>query len=171
MINRKNCADRQKKNPIEAVCDLLAEERLAVTMISFYGSEDVLRKVLSHPQATLGSDGIYGGRPHPRLYGTYPRFLRTYVREGKVFSLPEAIRKITSFPAKILGIPDRGTLAEGNWADMVLFDPETITDRATYEEPELYPEGISRVFVNGIEVVNPKGTTGALPGRVLRKGH
>ena len=163
-------ADRQNKNPIEAVCDLLAEERLAVTMISFYGSEDVLRKVLSHPQATLGSDGIYGGRPHPRLYGTYPRFLRTYVRERKVFSLPEAIQKITSFPAKILGIPDRGTLVEGNWADLVLFDPKTVTDRATYEEPELYPEGISRVFVNGVEVVSPEGTTGALPGRVLRKG-
>lgn len=163
-------ADRQGKDPVDAVCDLLAEERLAVTMISFYGSEEVLEKVLTHPRATVGSDGIYGGRPHPRLYGTYPRYLRRYVREKKVFSLEEALRRITSFPASILGLIDRGTVKEGYWADLVLFDPHTIGDRATYEEPELYPEGISSVFVNGVEVVNQQGTTGELPGKVLRKG-
>ncbi|MGI6252267.1 MAG: N-acyl-D-amino-acid deacylase family protein [Aminivibrio sp.] len=163
-------ADRQGKNPVDAVCDLLAEEKLAVTMISFYGSEDVLRNVLSHPCATVGSDGIYGGRPHPRLFGSYPKYLREYVRENKTFTLEEAVRKITSFPAEILGIPDRGVIKESVWADLVLFDPEKIGDRATYEEPEQYPEGISYVFVNGVEVVNPEGTSGTLPGRVLRKG-
>lgn len=163
-------ADRQGKNPVDAVCDLLAEENLAVTMISFYGSEDVLRKVLSHPCATVGSDGIYGGRPHPRLYGTYPKFLREYVRESGTFTLAEAVKKITSFPAEILGLTGRGVIKEGNWADLVLFNPETVGDRATYDEPEQYPEGISRVFVNGAEAVSPEGATGKLPGRVLRKG-
>jgi N-acyl-D-aspartate/D-glutamate deacylase len=118
----------------------------------------------------VGSDGIYGGRPHPRLFGSYPKYLREYVRESKTFTLEEAVRKITSFPAEILGIPDRGTIKESAWADLVLFDPEKIGDRATYEEPEQYPEGISYVFVNGVKVVNPKGTSGTLPGRVLRKG-
>lgn len=163
-------ADRQGKNPVDAVCDLLAEEKLAVTMISFYGSEDVLRKVLSHPCATVGSDGIYGGRPHPRLYGSYPRFLRQYVRESRTFTLEEAVRKITSFPAKILGLGDRGTVEEGKWADLVLFDPDTVGDRSTYEEPELYPEGICSVLVNGVEVAGADGTTGKMPGKVLGKG-
>lgn len=168
----KSCqaiADEQKKNPIDAVCDLLSEENLAVTMISFYGSDDVLRKVLAHPSATLGSDGIYGGRPHPRLFGSYPRFIKQFVRDEKTFTLEEGIRKITSFPAQILGIDDRGVLKEGNWADIVVFNPDTIKDNATYENPELYPDGIEYVFVNGIEVVSPKGTTGVLPGKVLRK--
>lgn len=86
-----------------------------------------------------------------------------------MFTLPEAIRKVTSFPAQILGISDRGILKEGNWADIVLFDPETIGDTATYEEPEIYPEGIQHVFVNGKLVVDQQSLTGDLPGRVLRR--
>lgn len=163
-------ADRQGKNPVDAVCDLLSDEKLAVTMISFYGSEDVLRRVLSHPCATVGSDGIYGGRPHPRLYGTYPKFLKEYVRERGTFTLAEAVRKITSFPAEILGLTDRGAVKEDYWADLVLFNPQTVGDRATYDDPEQYPEGISRVFVNGVEVAGPDGALGKLPGKVLRKG-
>lgn len=156
-------------NPIDMVCDLLAEEELAVTMITFYGSDEVLEKVLAHSHATVGTDGIYGGRPHPRLYGTYPRFIKMFVREKSMFTLPEAIRKVTSFPAQILGISDRGILREGNWADIVLFDPETIGDTATYEEPESYPQGIQYVFVNGKLVVDQQNVTRSLPGRVLRK--
>ncbi len=169
----KSCqavADAQNKNPIDAVCDLLAEENLAVTMISFYGSEEVLKKVLSHPQATIGSDGIYGGKTHPRLYGSYPKFLKEYVREKKFMTLPQAVRKITSFPAQILGIPDRGVLREGCWGDVVLFDPKTIADTATYEQPAQYPIGIPYVFVNGVPAVEDSKTTGKLPGAVLRKG-
>ena len=156
-------------NPIDMVCDLLAEEELAVTMITFYGSEEVLEKVLAHSHATVGSDGIYGGRPHPRLYGTYPRFIEMFVREKRMFTLPQAIGKVTSLPARVLGISDRGILREGNWADIVLFDPETIGDTATYEEPESYPQGIRYVFVNGELVVDQQGVTGNLPGQVLRK--
>ena len=168
----KSCqaiADELKMNPIDMICDLLSEENLAVTMISFYGSEEVLEKVLTHAHATLGSDGIYGGRPHPRLYGTYPRFIKRYVREKKMFTLAEAIKKITSFPAQILGISDRGVLSEGKWADIVLFDPEKIDDTATYQEPISYPEGIPYVFVNGKLVVDQQRLTGNLPGQVLRK--
>ncbi len=157
------------KDEIDFVCDLLAQENLAVTMISFYGSEDVLVKVLGHPQATVGSDGIYGGRPHPRLYGTYPRFLKAFVREKKRFSLPEAIRKVTSFPADILGLRDRGVLREGLWADVVVFDPDRVADTATYEEPEQYPAGMPYVLVNGELVVDGGRFTGRLPGKVLRK--
>ena len=162
-------AERLGKNPVDAVCDLLAEERLAVTMISFYGSDDVLEKILTSPRASVGSDGIYGGRPHPRLYGTFPKFLRDFCLDSKKLSLEEGVKKITSFPAKILGIPDRGILAEGFWADMVLFHPSSLRDKGTYEEPEQFPEGIHSVFVNGVRVVDEKGTTGKLPGKVLRR--
>jgi N-acyl-D-amino-acid deacylase len=168
----KSCeaiATERGENPIDMVCHLLAEENLAVTMISFYGSDAVLEKVLSHPHATVGSDGIYGGKPHPRLYGAYPRFIEQFVRKKEVFPLPEAIRKITSFPAKILGITDRGVIQEGNWADLVLFESSTIRDKATYEDPEHYPEGISFVFVNGELVLDKGGATGNYPGKVLRK--
>jgi N-acyl-D-amino-acid deacylase len=167
----RDCADLARssgKDPIDFVCDLLAEENLAVTMISYYGSEPVLEKVLVHSQATVGSDGIYGGRPHPRLYGAFPRFLREFVRVKEMMSLPEAVRKVTSFPAEILGLKDRGVLKEGFWADVVLLDPERVADTSTYGEPELYPEGIPYVFVNGELAIDQGTFTGRLPGRALR---
>jgi N-acyl-D-amino-acid deacylase len=168
----KSCAELASicdQDPLDFVCDLLAEENLAVTMISFYGSDQVLHKVLGHPRATVGSDGIFGGRPHPRLYGAYPRFLKEFVNEKKMMSLPEAIRKITGFPASILGLEGRGLLKEGYWADLVLLDPEGIADRATYDQPELYPEGVPYVLINGELVVDGGETSGNLPGRALRK--
>ena len=168
----RDCADLAEtcgQDPIDFVCDLLAQESLAVTMISFYGSEQVLEKVLCHPQATIGSDGIYGGRPPPRLYGAFPRFLKEFVQSKRMMSLPEAIRKVSGFPAQILGLKDRGFLKEGYWADVVLFDAERVADRSTYEEPERYPAGIPYVFVNGKLVVERGKTTGNLPGRALRK--
>jgi N-acyl-D-amino-acid deacylase len=168
----RSCADLAaalSKDPIDFVCDLLAEENLAVTMISFYGSDEVLNRVLSHPQATVGSDGIFGGRPHPRLHGAYPRFLKEFVRERKLLSLPQAIHKITAFPASILGLTDRGALREGFWADVVLFDPAQVADTATYEEPEQAPLGLPYVLVNGEVVVDNGAFTGQLPGRALRK--
>jgi N-acyl-D-amino-acid deacylase len=168
----KSCAELasiRDQDPLDFVCDLLAEENLAVTMISFYGSDQVLDKVLRHPRATVGSDGIFGGRPHPRLYGAYPRFLKRFVDEMKLMSLPEAIHKISGFPAGILGLEGRGLLKEGYWADLVLLDPGKVVDRATYEQPEQYPEGIPYVMVNGQLVVDGDETTGSLPGRALRK--
>jgi N-acyl-D-amino-acid deacylase len=166
----RDCADLARtcgKDPIDLVCDLLAKENLAVTMISFYGSEQVLDKVLGHRQATVGSDGIYGGRPHPRLYGTYPRYLKAYVRDKERFSLPQAIRKITSFPAEILGLRERGILREGFWADVVLLDPDRVADRATYDAPEQYPTGMPYVFVNGQLVVERGVQHDVRPGQTL----
>ncbi|MFZ5918942.1 MAG: N-acyl-D-amino-acid deacylase family protein [Chloroflexota bacterium] len=168
----RDCADLARtcgKDAIDLVCDLLAEENLAVTMISFYGSEQVLEKVLTHPQATVGSDGIFGGRPHPRLYGAFPRFLKEFVRQRRLLSLPQAIRQTTAFPAQILGLTDRGLLRPGFWADMVLFDPDAIGDTATYEEPMQYPTGLPYVFVNGELAVDGGVFTGNLAGKVLRK--
>jgi N-acyl-D-amino-acid deacylase len=169
----KTCAELAHatgKDPVDFVCDLLAEERLAVTMISHYGSPDVLRQVLSHPCATVGSDGIFGGRPHPRLYGSFPRFLGRYVRDEKVLAMEEAVRKITGFPAELLGLTQRGQVKEGYRADLVVLDWGRLCDTATYEEPHSYPEGIDYVFVNGIPVVEGGVFSGQLPGQVLRKG-
>ncbi len=160
----------QSKQTLDAVLELLSEENLAVTMISFYGSEKIMEKVICHPLGTIGSDGIYGGRPHPRLYGTFPCYIRHFVREKKLLSLEEAVRKITSYPALILGLHGRGIIGEEKWADLVLFDPNTITDTATYNNPMQYPTGIQYVFVNGCPVVTPDGYTGKLPGIVLRRG-
>jgi N-acyl-D-amino-acid deacylase len=157
------------KDPVDFVCDLLADEKLAVTMISHYGSEEVLEKVLSHPHATVGTDGIFGGQPHPRLYGTFPRFLHEFVNTKKILSLTEAIRKITSFPADILGLNRRGIVKEGYWADLVIFDPRSFKDTATYDNPCAYPTGLSFVFVNGQIIVDEKGLTKNLPGHVLNK--
>ena len=162
-------AEAMGKDPIDFVCDLLAEEQLAVTMISHYGSEGVLAKVLTHPQATVGSDGIFGGRPHPRLYGSFPRFLHQFVIQQKLLSQEAAIRKITGFPAKTLGLKERGELREGYFADLVLLDWAELRDNATYNEPHQYSSGIEYVFVNGVPVVTPGNKVELLPGQVLKK--
>ena len=108
------------------------------------------------------------GKPHPRSFGTHPRVLAKYVREEGLLSLEEAIRKMSSGPANRLGLSDRGVLRPGMRADMVLFDPDTVQDEATFEEPERYPTGIPWVFVNGVAVIAEGEPTGELPGRVLR---
>jgi N-acyl-D-amino-acid deacylase len=169
----RSCEDLAKvsnKNPIDFVCDLLAEENLAVTMISHYGSEEVLEKVLRHPHATVGTDGIFGGQPHPRLYGTFPRFIHEFVYNKKMLTLTEAIRKITSFPAGILGLNRRGIVKEGYWADLVIFNPGSFVDTATYDNPHSYPTGLLFVLVNGQIVADKNGLTKNLPGHVLNKG-
>ncbi len=142
-------ADSRGVDPVDAVCDLLVEEDLQVSMISHYGSEENLESILKHPACAVATDGIYGGKPHPRLWGTYPRVLGKYVRERGVLSMPEAVHKATLLPCRIMGIPDRGTVAEGRKADLVVFDPESVRDRATYEKPERSPAGLKAVMVNG----------------------
>ena len=125
----------------------------------------------------IGSDGLYTGlpeqpdltNPHPRHYGTFARVLGRYCREEKVLELPEAVRKMTSLPAQILGLADRGRLAPGCAADVVVFDPLTIADRATFEAPFETAVGIGEVLVNGIPVVRDGKTTGETPGRILRR--
>ena len=134
-------------------------------------NEDDVRTVMRHPSTMIGSDGIpaLDGRPHPRLYGTFARVLGRYSRDLGLFLMEEAIYRMTGFPASKFGFRDRGLLREGFVADLVLFDPRTIIDVGTYEDPKHPPKGIERVFVNGVEVVAAAKHTGARPGRVLRR--
>ncbi len=159
------------KDPLEATFDLLYEEDNAVGMVDFYGLEEHVKAFISRPEMNVCTDGLLGGKPHPRVYGAFPRVLGKYVREEKVISLHEAVRKMTSRPAEVFGIKDRGLLKPGYAADVTVFDPAAIIDKGTYDEPRQHPDGIVHVLVNGVPVVrdgvhNPK----ALAGKVLRKG-
>ncbi len=170
-------SQRAGLDPYEYVRKLLIEEEGRVGMIAFAMSEDQLRVLYAHPYVGVGSDGAavapYGplakGKPHPRFYGTFPRVLGRYVREEKLVPLTEMIRKMTSMPAAHLGFAGRGALKEGWAADLVVFDPERIIDRATWTAPATYPEGVGHVVVNGVAVIEGGQHTGRLPGRVLRR--
>ena len=139
------------------------------------GEEDIER-IMKHELVMVGTDGsgispkgVLGhGKPHPRYYGTYPRILGKYVRERGLLTLEEAIYKMSGFPAKRLGLSDRGTLEVGNWADIVVFNQDIVIDRATYANPHQYPEGIEKVIVNVKLVIENEEHTGNLPGKVLR---
>ncbi len=171
-------AQETGKDVFSFIRDLLVEEKGQVGMISFIMSEENLKRILSLPYASIGCDGsVYSPsgilsqtKPHPRSYGSFPRFLGQYVREEKICSLAEAIRKITSLPASRLGINNRGIIAPGFKADLVLFDPDRIQDRATWLEPHAFPKGIMAVIVNGQVVIENGEFTPALPGKVLRRG-
>ena len=168
-------AAERKQDPYEFTCDLLVEEDGDVSIVGFGMSDDNTERVLKHPLVMLCSDGSalapYGplsrGMPHPRNYGAFPLFLQVYVREKKLLSLPEAIKKMTSMPAAKMGLQDRGSIKKGNFADLVIFDCVTISDRATYTEPKQYPTGIDYVIVNGKIVVDHGQHSGELPGKVL----
>lgn len=164
-------------DPYDVVFDIIISERDGARAIYFMMSEDDVIKVMKYPGTMIGTDGIalapHGelgkGKPHPRFYGTFPRILGRYVREKKVLSLEEAVRKMTSLPAGKLGLPDRGRIETGARADLVVFDFEEVIDKATYEDPHQFPEGIEHVLVNGEFVIRDGKGTGKLPGRVLRK--
>jgi N-acyl-D-amino-acid deacylase len=163
---------------IDLVCDLLTADGGATFVLICSIAEEDLQALLRSPAVLIGSDGravapdsVAGqGRPHPRFYGTFPRVLGRYARDLGVLSLPTAVHKMTGGPAEILGLVDRGLLREGYRADLTVFDPATVIDRATYDDPSQYPLGISTVIVNGVLVVEASQHTGALPGRVLRRG-
>ncbi len=172
-----DAAVKRKQAPYDFMRDILIEEEGSVGMVAFGMSEENLRKLYAHPLVTVGSDGnaaaidgVLGrGKPHPRFYGTFPRYLGKYVREGKALPLEEAIRKITSFSAEKIGLVERGRIREGYWADLTVFDPDTIIDNATYKDPHRYPGGIPHVIVNGIPAIRDGEHTGALPGKILRR--
>jgi N-acyl-D-amino-acid deacylase len=133
--------------------------------------EDDMRRILRHPATMIGSDGLPNDpRPHPRLWGTFPRVLGQYCREEKLFSLPEAIHKMTGMPAQRFGIAQRGRISEGYYADLVLFDPERIIDMATFSDPVRPAAGIERVWVNGTLSYTREGATGRRNGRYLPRG-
>jgi N-acyl-D-amino-acid deacylase len=134
-------------------------------------SEEDMRRILSHPATMIGSDGLPNDpRPHPRLWGTFPRVLGRYSREEKLFSLPNAIHKMTGMPAQRFGLAGRGLLRKDYAADLVLFDPETILDTATFSDPISPATGIAAVWVNGVLSYTAKGATGSRAGRFLPRG-
>ena len=160
----------------ETAMDLVIEDNSRVQSVFFTMSEDNIRRKIAVPWVSFCSDaGAYATdgvflnfQPHPRGYGTFARLLGMYVRDEQVIPLEEAVRRLTSLPAGNLGIRQRGSLEPGNFADVVVFDPETIADRATFEKPHQYAVGVQHVFVNGEAVIMNGGPTGAKPGRVVR---
>ncbi|MCB9597555.1 MAG: D-aminoacylase [Sandaracinaceae bacterium] len=155
----------------EAILDLLVEEETAVAAIAHVMGEEDVQRVMRHPQTMIGTDGFpqREGKPHPRTYGTYPRVLERYVRELGVLTLEQAVHKSTGMVAAKLGLSDRGVLRKGARADLVLFEPGEVHDRATFEDPRNAPEGVSHVFVNGAWTLKDGAHTGARAGRVLSK--
>jgi len=134
-------------------------------------SEQDMQRILSHPTTMIGSDGLPNDpRPHPRLWGTFPRVLGNYCREQRLFTLPQAVHKMTQLPAQRFGLSDRGLVREGYFADLVLFDPETIIDTATYADPIRPSHGIQGVWVNGVLSYTAAGPTGGRGGRFLQRG-
>ena len=160
-------ADDRGVRPVDAVCDLLREENLAVSAVYHMMDEADVREILTYERTCIGTDGLFGGKPHPRVYGTYPKVLGRYVREENLLTLAEAIRKMTSLPARAMGLPRKGLVRPGMDADLVVFDPVRIGTDATYENPRRHPDGIDHVIVNGEPVVRDGELTGATPGRVL----
>ncbi|OWK38203.1 N-acyl-D-amino-acid deacylase precursor [Fimbriiglobus ruber] len=163
------------KDPAETLLDLLVEDESSIGTAYFITAEENIRKLVSLPWISFGSDeaaqqpeGVFlKSMPHPRAYGNFTRVLGKYVREDKLLSLEAAVRKMTSLPAENLGLDRRGRLNDGYFADVVVFDPKTIADRATYEKPHQYSVGVKHVFVNGVQVLKDGEHTGAKPGKAL----
>jgi len=156
----------------EMGCDLIQAARVLAPAgaIYFMMSEDDVQRILSHPNAMIGSDGLpHDDHPHPRLWGTFPRVLGHYARERGLFTLEEAVRRMTSLPAAQFGISDRGKISVGSYADLVLFNPETVIDRATFDTPFEAADGIDLVMVNGRVIWKDGYATGARPGLALRR--
>jgi N-acyl-D-amino-acid deacylase len=169
-------ARMRNQEPVEALFDILIEEEVRAQAIFFSMSEDNLKTFLRQPWMMVGSDstarGVTGvtrqGKPHPRGFGSFPRVLGRYVRDEGVLTMPQAVRKMSGMPADKLGLAGRGYLKEGFFADIVIFDPDTVSDTATFEDPYRFPAGISHVFVNGELAVEGGVQTKARAGRVLR---
>ena len=164
-------AEKRGVDPYTAAFDLLMEEENAVGMVDFYGTEEHVKRFMMRPEMNACTDGLLcPGKPHPRLYGSFPRILGKYVRQEQLMSLETAVYKMTGKPANVLGLKERGTLKEGNWADITIFDADTILDQGTFTDPIQFPTGIAYVIVNGQVAVDHGKHTGALAGQVIRHG-
>ncbi|HVR86267.1 MAG TPA: D-aminoacylase [Planctomycetota bacterium] len=174
ILARRNAAS----DPIEGMFDFLLEENGSIPTIYAHHTEEDMNLALSQPWCSIGSDGLAHsiegplrrGRPHPRSFGTFPRVLGVYVREKKLLTLEDAVRKMTSLNAAKIGLRDRGVIRAGAFADLAVFDAGRVIDRATYLDPFQYPDGIEVVFVNGAVTVDHGRHTGARAGMVLRRG-
>ena len=169
-------AEETGKDPFDVAADLIVAENGHVTALYLGVSGDLheewaLRQIIQHPNASIETDAFSLGRgkPHPALYGSFPKVLGQYVREEKLLGLEEAVRKMTSLSAARFGLEDRGVVRSGCWADLTVFDPDEVWGATTYLEPDLRPSGIDYVLVNGVVMVD-QGTvdTETLPGRVVR---
>ncbi len=164
------------KDPFDTIFDLLIEDQAFTSVAMFMMSEPDIALALEQPWVSIcndsegtAPDGLLGKEhPHPRAYGTFPRILRKYVREEKKLTLADAIRKFSALPAQRMRLVDRGVLKQGMWADVTIFDPDTIRDVATFENPNQLSEGMRFVLVNGVPVIEEGKMTNALPGKVLR---
>jgi N-acyl-D-amino-acid deacylase len=162
-------------DPAETVMDLVLEDRSRVLAVYFLMSEENVKKQLRLPWLSFCSDGesqapegdFLKSSVHPRCYGNFARVLGKYTRDEKVLTMEEAVRKLSGLPATNLGLEGRGFLKEGMFADVVIFDPATIADRATFEKPHQYSVGMKHVFVNGVQVLRDGEHTGATPGRAV----
>jgi dihydroorotase/N-acyl-D-amino-acid deacylase len=165
-----------KMDPIDALCEILIRDHAFTSVAVFGMSEPDVALAVSQPWVAFNNDsqgtspaGLLGQEhPHPRAYGTFPRIIRKFVREDRLLSLEEAIRKMTALPAQKMRLADRGVLKVGMWADLVVFDPAALTDKATFADPNQLSVGMDYVLVNGVPVVAAGKPTGARPGRVLR---
>lgn len=156
------------KDPYEATFDLLYEEENAVGMVDFYGTEEHVIRIMKRPEMNACTDGLLGGKPHPRVYGAFPRILGKYVREEKALTLEEAVYKMTKKPAVTFNMTGRGELKEGYAADICIFNPDTVIDKGTFIDPIQYPEGIEYVIIGGELAVEKGKHTGKRNGVVLR---
>lgn len=156
-------------DPYNAVFDLLLDEDNNVSMVDFYGKEEHIEKFISRPEMNVCTDGCVGEAPHPRMYGSFARVLGRYAREKKIITMEQAVQKMTKTAAAVCRLEKRGELKEGYFADVVVFDPETVIDKGTFENAAQHPEGIKYVFVNGGLTVDNGRHTHRRTGRILRK--
>ena len=174
-LSVEEIAAQSGDDPLETVLELIALDNVQTVAVFHDQQEDILKKLIRLPYVGIGSDSLgsapYGrlnqASPHPRTYGTFPKVLGRYVREEKVLSLEKAIQKMTSITAKRFNLEDRGVIRKGAWADLMIFDPEIISDKSTFANPHQFPIGIPYVIVNGEMVIKEGDHTGNLPGRIL----
>ena len=159
------------QDAVDAICDLLLAEDLGISQVTSGPWTETLPDFVKHPVGMVGTDSTFlGAKPSPRTYGSFPRILGQFVRDEQLLSLELAIHKMTGAAAARLGLTQRGTIRDGAFADLVVFDPATIRSNATYDEPRRFPTGIDHVIVNGTPVVRDGEHTGATPGRGIRLG-
>lgn len=166
-------SETRGQHPVDCMLDLLLEEEGRISIVFFHMSDDDVKQVIGYEKSLIASDSLTceTGKPHPRLYGSFPRLFAKYVREQKVLSLEQAVRKVTSFPVQRFKLGKRGLLVPGYIADVTVFDPNTIQDLASFEEPRQYPEGISHVLVRGQVSLSHKQHTHAREGTLIRAEH